>query len=277
MKVFERLSLEEFVTSSSFPEISAAPWLAVVPLMPYTPPVVCGIDGTTALLIEKHREKKKSVHIAFLDLEKAFDRVGREVIWYALQNHGVPEELIGWNFDGVPHLCRGTPGLCAFPTLLCCCDGRHFTGSSEASELEREVQASCDRLERFGLKLYVKKDCLGSVIAVDCKLMAEKFGVVPIADKMREARLRWYGHVLRGEEGSVRKFGLNFEVIGKRPRGRPKQRRSTRLHMDLKVAGIRVKLEVRESRGGVVLWPRLEGGSCSSGFWQRILSYYSGF
>ncbi|VDP07654.1 unnamed protein product [Heligmosomoides polygyrus] len=52
----------------------------------------------------------------------------------------------------------------------------------------------------------------------------QKFGVAPIADKVREARLRWYGHVLRGREDSVRKIALNFEVIGKRPRGRPKQR-----------------------------------------------------
>ncbi|VDO85585.1 unnamed protein product [Heligmosomoides polygyrus] len=52
----------------------------------------------------------------------------------------------------------------------------------------------------------------------------QKFGVAPIADKMREACLRWYGHVLRGEEDSVRKIGINFEVIGKRPRGPPKQR-----------------------------------------------------
>ncbi|VDO69822.1 unnamed protein product [Heligmosomoides polygyrus] len=55
-------------------------------------------------------------------------------------------------------------------------------------------------------------------------VIRQKFGVAPIADKMREAHLRWYGHVLRGEEDSVRKIGLNFEVIGKRPRGRPKER-----------------------------------------------------
>ncbi|VDO85817.1 unnamed protein product, partial [Heligmosomoides polygyrus] len=42
----------------------------------------------------------------------------------------------------------------------------------------------------------------------------QKFGVAPIADKMREARLRWYGHVLRGEENSVCKIGLNFELKG---------------------------------------------------------------
>ncbi|VDO83197.1 unnamed protein product [Heligmosomoides polygyrus] len=40
----------------------------------------------------------------------------------------------------------------------------------------------------------------------------QKFGFPPIAGKMREARLRWYRHVLCGEEDSVRKIVLNFEV-----------------------------------------------------------------
>ncbi|VDP27980.1 unnamed protein product [Heligmosomoides polygyrus] len=31
-------------------------------------------------------------------------------------------------------------------------------------------------------------------------VIRQKFGVAPIADKVREARLRWYGHVLRGKE-----------------------------------------------------------------------------
>ncbi|VDO27761.1 unnamed protein product [Heligmosomoides polygyrus] len=66
----------------------------------------------------------------------------------------------------------------------------------------------------------------------------QNFGVVPIADKMPEARSRWYGHVLRGKEDSVRKIGLELEVSGKRPRGRPKQRWSDTLHMDMKVTGV---------------------------------------
>ncbi|VDP53114.1 unnamed protein product [Heligmosomoides polygyrus] len=43
----------------------------------------------------------------------------------------------------------------------------------------------------------------------------QKFGVAPIADKMSEARLRWYSRVLRGKEDSVRKIGPKFEVVGK--------------------------------------------------------------
>ncbi|VDO19186.1 unnamed protein product [Heligmosomoides polygyrus] len=76
----------------------------------------------------------------------------------------------------------------------------------------------------------------------------QKFGVAPIADKMREARLRWYGHVLRGEEYSVRKIGLKFEVVGKRPRGCPKQRWLDTLHTDLKITGIHPDLELDRER-----------------------------
>ncbi|VDP12119.1 unnamed protein product [Heligmosomoides polygyrus] len=36
------------------------------------------------------------MHIAFLDLNTAFDRLLREVIRYALRDHDVPEELIEW-------------------------------------------------------------------------------------------------------------------------------------------------------------------------------------
>ncbi|VDO96393.1 unnamed protein product [Heligmosomoides polygyrus] len=68
--------------------------------------------------------------------------------------------------------------------------------------------------------------------------MRQRFGVASIADKLREARLRWYGHVLRANDDAVCKIGLNLEVPGKRPRGRPKQRWLDTLHMDLKLAGV---------------------------------------
>ena len=43
---------------------------------------------------EKHQAKKKKLYYAFVDLEKAFDRVAREVVRWALRKLGVDEWLI---------------------------------------------------------------------------------------------------------------------------------------------------------------------------------------
>ncbi|PIO59515.1 hypothetical protein TELCIR_19021, partial [Teladorsagia circumcincta] len=47
----------------------------------------------------------------------------------------------------------------------------------------------------------------------------------------------WYDMV-RAHDDSVRKIALNFNVPGKRPRGRPKQRWLDTLHEDLKVVSL---------------------------------------
>ncbi|EYB91787.1 hypothetical protein Y032_0202g1790 [Ancylostoma ceylanicum] len=70
------------------------------------------------------------------------------------------------------------------------------------------------------------------------KKIRERFGIAPIADKLRETRLRWYGHVLRANKDTICKVGLNLEVPGKRPKGRPKQRWLDTLHADLKHVGV---------------------------------------
>ena len=43
-------------------------------------------------------------------------------------------------------------------------------------------------------------------------------------EKTREARLRWYGHVLRIDDGYIGRRMLRMELSGKRKRGRPKRR-----------------------------------------------------
>ncbi|XP_048001352.1 protein CBFA2T1 [Leguminivora glycinivorella] len=57
----------------------------------------CGtIDPIFALrmLVEAYREKKTPLHMAFLDLQKAFDCVPRQVIWWALKEKNVPQNYI---------------------------------------------------------------------------------------------------------------------------------------------------------------------------------------
>lgn len=45
-------------------------------------------------LCVKYRHAHKSLHLVFVDLEKAYDRVPREVLWWALKEKGVPGKYV---------------------------------------------------------------------------------------------------------------------------------------------------------------------------------------
>uniref|UniRef100_W5NNY6 Reverse transcriptase n=1 Tax=Lepisosteus oculatus TaxID=7918 RepID=W5NNY6_LEPOC len=64
------------------------------------------------------------------------------------------------------------------------------------------------------------------------------FKVAPITEKMRESRLRWYGHVLRNNDTSMAETALELNVEGRRPRGRPFTRWLDRLKVDMRLAKV---------------------------------------
>ncbi|MCJ8735615.1 hypothetical protein PDJAM_G00249200 [Pangasius djambal] len=61
-----------------------------------------------------------------------------------------------------------------------------------------------------------------------------------LGDKVREARLRWFGHVQRRESEYIGRRMLDMELPGRRRRGRPKRRYMDVINEDMKLVGASV-------------------------------------
>ena len=338
------------------------------------------------MLAEKHREKKLPLHIAFVDLEKAFDRVPHDLLWFSLRDAGVPEEYVRWvkmlytdsqsqvrSVAGTTKPFKVTVGVhqgsAISPLLFILCldritrdiQGEHpwtllyaddiVLARSTRNELKEDLKKLKDRLERHGLRMntskteYLELDpqtqgdieldgtklprttefkYLGDRISADGESLSaaksridaawlkwrqcsgvlcdkkmpiklksriyrtvvrpvalygaqtwpvtkkveqkmsvaemkmsrwslgvtrldkipnteirKKMGIAPIADKMRESRLRWYGHVQRQDPEQVAKTAWELEIDGVRPRGRPKMRYIDTVKKDMVEVGLR--------------------------------------
>ena len=80
-----------------------------------------------------------------------------------------------------------------------------------------EMEVAEMKMLRFAMgvtrKHKIKNEYIRSTVKV------ERLGM-----KMREVRLRWYGHVMRKDQECVGRKIMEMELLGKRKRGRPKKR-----------------------------------------------------
>ena len=50
--------------------------------------------ATLRTIVERSHERNSPISATFVDYEKAFDSVDREVLWKLLRHHGLPEKYI---------------------------------------------------------------------------------------------------------------------------------------------------------------------------------------
>ena len=44
--------------------------------------------------MEKYKERKKDLHLVFIDLEKAYDSIPQNIVWDSLKNRGMSRRYI---------------------------------------------------------------------------------------------------------------------------------------------------------------------------------------
>ena len=87
---------------------------------------------------------------------------------------------------------------------------------------------------RCGAKLMEKKRT---------KDLMEMLGLKETAVQMAKANgVRWFGHVLRRDDGYVLRNALDFEVRAKRKRGRPKKTWKMQVEKESKSVGLEKKI-----------------------------------
>ena len=55
--------------------------------------------------MERYREKKKDLHMVFIDLEKAYNKISRNIMWWALDKHKVTTKYVGLIKDMYNNVC----------------------------------------------------------------------------------------------------------------------------------------------------------------------------
>ena len=97
-----------------------------------------------------------------------------------------------------------------------------------------EMEVAEMKMLRFAMGVTRKDQIRNKYIRGTAKV--ERLGT-----KMREGRLRWYGHVMRRDQEYVGRRVMEMEIPGKRKRGRPKRRFLDVVKEDMREVGAKEK------------------------------------
>ncbi|KAK3545925.1 hypothetical protein QTP70_016972, partial [Hemibagrus guttatus] len=299
------------------------------------------------ILMEKYRDGQRELHCVFVDLEKAYDRVPREELWYCMRKSGVAEKYVRVvqdmyersrtvvrcavgqteEFNVEVGLHQGSalsPFLFAIvmdqlseevrqesPWTMMFADDIVICSESR-EQVEENLERWRFALERRGMKvsrskteymcvneregsgtvrlqgeevkkkisvrikgkmyrtavrpamLYgletvsLRKRPESELEVAELKMLRFSLGVTRLdrirnkyirgtahvgrlGDKVREARLRWFGHVQRREGEYIGRRMLDMGLPGRRQRGRPKRRYMDGINEDMKLVGASVE------------------------------------
>nr|GFA31132.1 hypothetical protein [Tanacetum cinerariifolium] len=197
-------------------------------------------------LMEKYRERQRDLHMAFLDLKKAYDR-GEDPSTDHSGEHRVFPMEVGLHQGSaispylftliLDELSRGIQESIPW----CVTFANDIVLIAESTEgLNNKLERWREVLEDNGIWCWLITKAQANMVEVaELRMMRWTCGktmvdMIPngvfrldvdsIIDKMREERLRWFGHVKRRPQTALVKRVEAMVVKGLRMRGRPKLR-----------------------------------------------------
>ena len=96
---------------------------------------------------------------------------------------------------------------------------------------EKKMEVAEMKMLRFSVGLTRRDEVRNDTVR-------QRLGVAKFSEKLREARLRWYGHVCRKDDAYVGKR-VREMIVGRRKRGRPRRRWQDCIKEDMKMVGVR--------------------------------------
>ncbi|TWW60792.1 hypothetical protein D4764_05G0008820 [Takifugu flavidus] len=168
---------------------------------------------TLSRVFEGAWEFAQPVHMCFVDLEKAFDRVPRGVLWGVIREYGVSGPLI--------RAVRSLYDRCQ--SLVCIAGNDVVLLASSARDLQLSLDRFTAAYEAAGMNSFLASPMVMSFgDRVRSSAIREELGVEPLLLRVERSQMRWLGHLVRMPPGRLPGEVFRACPSGRRPPGRPR-------------------------------------------------------